>query len=152
MSYYHILEKIKTELVADPFTNTITKGDLASVDISKNTIFPLTHMIVNGASFREDIISYSISILSMDVVDFSKEETTDKFIGNDNEDDILNTQISLLNRLYEKLRRGNLYDDNYQVEGSPTLEPFTDRFENVLAGWTLNLTIIVPNEMTVCDV
>lgn len=152
MSYYHILEKIKTELVADPFTNTITKGDLASVDISKNTIFPLTHMIVNGASFRGDIISYSISILSMDVVDFSKEETTDKFIGNDNEDDILNTQISLLNRLYEKLRRGNLYDDNYQVEGSPTLEPFTDRFENVLAGWTLNLTIIVPNEMTVCDV
>lgn len=152
MSYYHILEKIKTELVADPFTNTITKGDLASVDISKNTIFPLTHMIVNGASFRGDVISYSISILSMDVVDFSKEETTDKFIGNDNEDDILNTQISLLNRLYEKLRRGNLYDDNYQVEGSPTLEPFTDRFENVLAGWTLNLTIIVPNEMTVCDV
>tara|TARA_R110002020_G_scaffold240377_1_gene453244 strand:+ start:18124 stop:18576 length:453 start_codon:yes stop_codon:yes gene_type:complete len=150
MSYYHILEKIKTELVADPFTNTITKGDLASVDISKQNIFPLTHMIVNGASFRGDVIAYSISILSMDVVDFSKEETTDKFIGNDNEDDILNTQISLLNRLYEKLRRGNLYDDNYQVEGSPTLEPFTDRFDNVLAGWTLNLTIIVPNEMTIC--
>jgi hypothetical protein len=90
--------------------------------------------------------------MAMDIVDISKDETTDNFRGNDNEQDILNTQISVLNRLYEKLRRGNLYDDNYQVEGSPNVEPFIDRFENKLAGWTMTVNINTPNTMTVCDV
>ena len=94
MSYYNILEKIKTELDNDPFTNTTTEGDLNDVDLSKQTIFPLTHVIVNNATFRSNIIAYSISILAMDVVDFSKEETTDKFRGNDNTQDIYNTQIA----------------------------------------------------------
>ncbi len=152
MSYYNILSKIKTELDTDPFTNTTTEGDLNNVDLNKQTIFPLTHIIINNATFRENIIQYNISILAMDIVDISKEETTNKFIGNDNEHDIFNTQISLLNRLYEKLRRGNLYDDNYQVDGTPTCEPFTDRFENKLCGWTMTFNMIVPNEMTVCDV
>ena len=152
MSYYNILTKLKEELDADPFTNTTTEGDLNSVDLSKQTIFPLTHIIVNGATFRSNIIAYNISILAMDVVDFSKEETTDKFLGNDNTHDIYNTQISLLNRLYEKLRRGDLFDEDYQVEGNPTFEPFTDRFENTLCGWTMSFVLIIPNTMTVCDV
>jgi hypothetical protein len=88
----------------------------------------------------------------MDIVDISKDETTNKFRGNNNEQDVLNTQISVLNRLYEKLRRGNLYDDNYQVDGTPNLEIFVDRFENKLAGWTMTININTPNEMTVCDV
>mgnify|MGYP003143832335 FL=1 len=152
MSYYNILTKIKAELDADPFTNTTTEGDLNSVDLNKQTIFPLTHIIINNATFRGNIIQYNISILAMDIVDISKEETTNKFRGNDNEHDIFNTQISLLNRLYEKLRRGNLYDDNYQVDGNPNCEPFTDRFENKLCGWTMTFNMVVPNEMTVCDV
>jgi len=98
------------------------------------------------------VIQYNISILSMDVVDVSKDETTDKFRSNDNEQDVLNTQINILNRLYEKLRRGNLYDDNYQVDGTPNLEIFVDRFENKLAGWTMTVNINTPNVMTVCNV
>ena len=105
MSYYNILTKIKAELDSDPFTNTTTEGDLNSVDLSKQTIFPLTHIIINNATFRENVIQYNISILAMDIVNFDKDETTNKFRGNNNEHDIFNTQISLLNRLYEKLRR-----------------------------------------------
>ena len=152
MSYYNILTKLKAELDNDPFTNTTTNGDLNEVDLSKQTIFPLTHIIVNNATFRDNIIQYNISILAMDIVDISKDETTDKFIGNDNEHDIFNTQIALLNRLYEKLRRGNLFDENYQIEGTPNCEPFTDRFENKLCGWTMTFNLIIPNDMTVCDV
>ena len=74
--YYDILTKIKTELDADPFTNTTTEGDLNSVDLSKQTIFPLTHIIVNNATFRENVIAYNISILAMDIVDYSKAKTT----------------------------------------------------------------------------
>ena len=57
-----------------------------------------------------------------------------------------------MNRLYEKLRRGNLYDDNYQVDGSPSIEFFVDIFENKLAGVTMSFNLNTPNVMTVCDV
>tara|TARA_R100001509_G_C4760685_1_gene179618 strand:+ start:140 stop:595 length:456 start_codon:yes stop_codon:yes gene_type:complete len=150
--YYEILTKLQTELNNDALVNTVSSGDIFDVDLSKQTIFPLCHIIVNSATFVDNVIQYNISILSMDVVDESKDETTDKFLGNNNEQDVLNTQISILNRLYEKLRRGNLYDDNYQVDGTPNLEIFVDRFENKLAGWTMTVNINTPNVMTVCDV
>ena len=150
--YYEILTKLQTELNNDPLINTVSEGDIFSIDLSKQTIFPLCHIMVNSATFVDNVIQYNISIMAMDIVDVSKDETTDNFRGNDNEQDILNTQISVLNRLYEKLRRGNLYDDNYQVEGSPNVEPFIDRFENKLAGWTMTVNINTPNTMTVCDV
>ena len=35
----------------------------------------------------------------MDIVDESKEATTDIFRGNNNEQDILNTQLAVLNKL-----------------------------------------------------
>ena len=150
--YYEILTKLQTELNNDALVNTVSSGDIFDVDLSKQTIFPLCHIIVNSATFVDNVIQYNISILSMDVVDVSKDETTDKFRGNDNEQDVLNTQINILNRLYEKLRRGNLYDDNYQVDGTPNLEIFVDRFENKLAGWTMSVNINTPNVMSVCDV
>tara|TARA_R100000988_G_C3988502_1_gene161240 strand:- start:19 stop:474 length:456 start_codon:yes stop_codon:yes gene_type:complete len=150
--YYEILTKLQTELNNDALVNTVSSGDIFDVDLSKQTIFPLCHIIVNSATFVDNVIQYNISILSMDVVDVSKDETADKFRGNDNEQDVLNTQLNILNRLYEKLRRGNLYDDNYQVDGTPNLEIFVDRFENKLAGWTMTVNINTPNVMTVCDV
>ena len=150
--YYEILTKLQTELNNDALVNTVSSGDIFDVDLSKQTIFPLCHIIVNSATFVDNVIQYNISILSMDVVDESKDETTNKFVGNDSEQDVLNTQLNILNRLYEKLRRGNLYDDNYQVDGTPNLEIFVDRFENKLAGWTMTVNINTPNVMTVCDV
>ena len=150
--YYSVLTKLQTELNNDPLINTVSEGDLFSVDLAKQTIFPLCHIIVNNATFVGNVIQYNISILAMDVVDISKEETTNKFRGNDNEQDIINTQISVLNRLYEKLRRGNLYDDNFQVNGNPSIEFFVDRFENKLAGATMSFNLDTPNVMTVCDV
>ena len=50
-----------------------------------------------------------------------------------------------------KLRRGDLNDDNYVLDADATATMFEDRFENLLAGWALDLTISVPNNVvTVC--
>jgi hypothetical protein len=48
------------------------------------------------------------------------------------------------------LRRGDLYSDKFQVDGSPTCEPFTELFENKLAGFTMTCDILIPNDMTIC--
>ena len=86
----------------------------------------------------------------MDIVDIRKEVKTSTFMGNDNEQDILNTQLSVLNKVIQNLRIGNLYQDKYQVLGDVTLEPFRDRFENQIAGWTATLDVIIGNDVNVC--
>jgi hypothetical protein len=149
-AFYELTDKIKDTLIAEPFVNTVTFGSLDDVDLNKSTIFPLSHIIVNTATVNSNFITFNISVLSMDVVDESKKETTDDFIGNDNEQDVLNTQLAIQNRLIALLQRGTLYQEKYQVEGSVTCEPFVDRFENKLAGWASTLDILIQNDMTVC--
>lgn len=150
MNYFDIIDKLKTHFENDTLINTVTQGDIFEVDLSKQTIFPLVHIIVNTATFENNVIRYNISILAMDITDISKQETTDKFVGNDNELWVLNTMLAVHNRCYDLLRRGDLYSDKFQVDGSPNCEPFTERFENKLAGFTMTLDILIPNDMTIC--
>jgi hypothetical protein len=105
---------------------------------------------VNSATSGENTLTINMSVLAMDIVDTSKDEVTDIFVGNDNEQDVLNTQLAVLNKLIQKLRIGNLYADKYQVLGDVTLEPFRDRFENQIAGWTATMDIIIGNDVNVC--
>jgi len=148
--FYNITNKIKTLLDAEPFVKTITFGSIDDVDLDKQSIFPLSHIIVNNAVVSPKTTTFSISILAMDMVDISKEETTDAFVGNDNEQDILNTQLALLTRIINELQRGDSYTELYQVDGDVSCEPFVDRFENKLAGWTATFDVIVQNDMTIC--
>ena len=141
---------MKEHFENDPIVNTITQGDIFRVDLNKQTIFPLVHIIVNNVQFVNNVQQANISVLAMDIVDISKDETEDIFTGNDNEVDVLNTQLAVLNRMYEFLRRGDLYDDKYQISGDPNCEPFIDRFENKLAGWTMTFDVLLPNDMTIC--
>ena len=149
--FYNLTDKLKDTLIAEPFVNTVTFGSLDDVDLNKQTIFPLSHIIVNSTSVGSKTLTFNVSILAMDIVDISKEETTDVFIGNDNEQDVLNTQLALLTRVINELQRGNLYTELYQVEGDVTCEPFVDRFENKLAGWAATFDVLVQNDMTICS-
>lgn len=154
MSFYDITTKIREHLIANKQVNTVTEGDIFEVDLNKQTIFPLSHIITNNVTFNENNISYSMSILFMDVVDVSKADPRDEdeiFYGVDNKHDILNTQLLVANDLVTHLKRADLYRDNYQINGTPTCEPFEDRFENLLVGWNMSLTIDVPNDFTICQ-
>jgi len=149
--FYNLTDKLKDTLIAEPFVNTVTFGSLDDVDLNKQTIFPLSHIIVNSTSVGSKTLTFNVSILAMDIVDISKEETTDVFIGNDNEQDVLNTQLALLTRVINILQRGDLYTELYQVQGDVSCEPFVDRFENKLAGWAATFDVLVQNDMTICS-
>jgi hypothetical protein len=148
--FYLLTQKIKDTLLSDLNVNTVTTGDITEVDLNKQTIFPLSHMIVNNVTSSENTLGFNISILAMDIVDQSKDAVTDIFLGNDNEQDVLNTQLAVLNKLVQKLRIGQLHRDLYQVLGDVTLEPFMDRFENQVAGWTATFDVIIQNDINVC--
>lgn len=149
--FYNLTDKLKDALIAEPFVNTVTFGSLDDVDLNKQTIFPLSHITVNNTTVGSNTLTFNVSILAMDIVDISKAETTDMFVGNDNEQDVLNTQLALLTRIINILQRGDLYTELYQVQGDVSCEPFVDRFENKLAGWAATFDVVVQNDMTICD-
>ena len=98
MNYFDIIDKLKTHFDGDVLVNTVTQGNLFDIDLSKQTIFPLVHIIVNTASLEGNVVRYNISILAMDIVDIAKDEEENKFDGNDNELYVLNTQLQVLTR------------------------------------------------------
>ena len=149
-TFYEITQSIKEQLKKDPFVNTVTIGDIFKVDLNKQTIFPLSHIIVNSASYQGAVLNYNISILSMDIVDESKSKVEDIFLGNDNEQDVLNTQLAVANRFLEVLRRGALAEDYELVNNTASIEFFTERFENKIAGVTYTFDIAIQNQMTKC--
>lgn len=150
IGYQYLLDQLRAEIATIPMVNTITQGALDDIDNYKQSIFPVVHLIVNSVSPSSNTLEFNISIVAMDVVDISKDETTDKFYGNDNEIYVLNTTLAILVRIIDVLRRGSLSDKNIELTGTAALEPFTERFENYLAGWTATVSILVPNEMSVC--
>lgn len=148
--YYQLTSTIEQQLLADVNNNTVSIGDISKLNLNKQDIFPLAHMIVNNVTVEENVLRFNISILACDIVDQSKDETTDRFTGNDNEQDILNTQLAVLNRLIQRLRMGSLHTDMYQLDGNPSLAPFNDRFENQLAGWSADMDILIYNDIYIC--
>jgi len=95
--FYQLTETIKEQLLEDKNINTVTTGDITDVNLNKQDIFPMGHIIVNSVVDQEQVLRFNITVLAMDIVDQSKELTIDRFKGNANEQDILNTQLSVLN-------------------------------------------------------
>jgi hypothetical protein len=149
-TFYEITQVIKNKLQEDLFVNTVTTGDIFKVDLNKQTIFPLSHIIINSVTYAGPVLNYNISILCMDIVDESKSKVTDIFLGNDNEQDVLNTQLAVANRFLEVLSRGALSNDYELVNDSANIEFFTERFENKIAGVTVTFDMTIQNKMTIC--
>jgi len=148
--FYQLTEAIKTELLQDVNINTVTTGDITDVNLNKQDIFPLGHIIIDSVTDEEQVLRFNITILACDIVDQSKDPTVDRFKGNNDVQDILNTQLAVLNRLTQRLRMSTLYTDMYQLDGNPTLTPFYDRFENQLAGWSATMTVLIYNDIYIC--
>lgn len=149
-SFYLLTQAIKDELEADPSINTVSFGDITELDLRKQTIFPLAHIMLNTVTNRDNVLVYNLSVFVMDVVDTSKSQTTDWFVGNDNEQDVLNTCLVVINKLATKLRKGALFINKYQLDADVVFEPFVERFDNSLAGFVGTFDILVTNDIDIC--
>ena len=148
--FYQITTTIKDNLLNDENVNTVTTGDITKIDLSKQTIYPLSHILVNNVSQEDQVLRFNISVFCMDIVDVSKDETINTFVGNNNEHDVLNTQLAVINKLIETLRSGTLYQSKYQLDGVVSCEPFYDRFEIEVAGWVGTMDILIDNDINIC--
>lgn len=149
-SFFRIIDKIKDAIKVEPFNNEITFGDIADIDLSKQSLFPLAHITVNNATITENLVQHNMTIFFMDLVDINNAEDASNFLGNDNTQDILNTQLALATRVIRVLKKADVYREQFEIDGSANCEPFQDRFQNHLAGWAVTFTINTYDNMTYC--
>jgi hypothetical protein len=148
---YDILNKIKDRLRDNPNVFTVTFGDITQVDLNKTTIFPLSHLTITNVTFQRSVINFTIRLMSLDVVDYNKENYSDDiFYGNNNIQDVYNTQLQVVNDIVQSVRRGELFDNKIQLLADPSATPFQDRYENELAGWGIELNLSMINDISIC--
>jgi hypothetical protein len=149
---YTVIEKLQEKLQGNDITNTVTFGDILQVDLNKTTIYPLAHIYISQVVFSEHIVEVSIQLYCLDIVDKTNEPNDNVMIyGSDNLQDVLNTQLQVVNDIQAELRRGGLFDENLQLTTDITATPFMDDYENELAGWAVTINIEMPNtEHTIC--
>jgi len=58
--------------------------------------------------------------------------------------------LSAATRLVQVLKRGDLYQQGFQLEEDATVEFFGDRFTDRVAGVTVDMTVTIKNQASVC--
>ena len=148
--FYLVMDKMRNELLSNSNIKTCTFGDITDVDLGKQTTFPLAHILLDSVNNTQNILQFNFTILTMDQVDQKKDLEEDIFLGNNNLHDILNTQLAVINQMISKLRYGTLNEDGFELVGDSSSEPFYDRFENQLAGYSTNVSVQVINDINYC--
>ena len=99
---YDIVDKLKDRLRTNPNVFTVTYGDISEVDLNKTTIFPLSHLNITDVTFDGPVMNFTIQLLALDIVDYNKDAPTKDVInGNDNLQDVYNSQLQVVNDVIE---------------------------------------------------
>ena len=61
--FYQITETIKNELLQDQNINTVTTGDLSDINLGKQDIFRLGHILVNSVVVGDQRMTFYLNIL-----------------------------------------------------------------------------------------
>tara|TARA_R110001606_G_scaffold62989_1_gene146298 strand:+ start:273 stop:761 length:489 start_codon:yes stop_codon:yes gene_type:complete len=150
-SYIDLIETLRDTCLNNKNIKTVSVGDLSEVDLEKQSIYPLAHIMINTASFSSTIITYDVNILFMDVVHSDTTENEAVIYDNDNENFVLNTMLNAGNHVTDEFNSGNLNDGNTRImRETVSAEPFKDRFENLVAGWAFTFQVETRNNINRC--
>lgn len=143
MNFYELIDLIKQLVEDNAFTNKITFGEMSDVDLNKDTTFPLLHIMVDQVTIQEKTMEYRLNLVAADIVDIIDEDLgVDDYYGNDNTQDVMNTQLKIMTELVNALRKLDLVGTNFtRMQDEPVATPFKDRFDNVIAGWETSVTL-----------
>ena len=151
IGYYNLITKIQDALITDVFVNQVTKGSLDVITNAKKDMYPLAHVMINNAKIESNVVVFNVSILVMDLVDYTKTDPIDLYFSNNNQDDVLHNTFLICQRFLENARRGGFADLGISAEtDTADLEPFVERFTDDVAGWGMTLDLTIANDMTIC--
>ena len=145
---------------------TTTTGDIWKIDLAKNTLFPLFHINPVNVTTGQSSLTYNFQLFVMDSVT-EKENWTEANIQSanylSNEQEVMSSCLQICGDIIGMMRHSkwqsaetdgtqDINEPVYFTEGEYTLEPFQERFDNLLTGWVFSIGIVVQNDFQTCTI
>jgi hypothetical protein len=143
---------------------TVTTGDIFDINLEKMEKFALMHINPVNVVTGDFGLTYNFQIFICDLVTKKSNWTEANFQSANNlssEQEVLSQCLEISVDIISMLRHSTAQaeldstDINaplYFSEGQQTLEPFSERFDNLLTGWVFSLGILVANDFQTCEI
>jgi hypothetical protein len=147
--------------------STTSVGDIFDINLEKMQKFPLLHINPTSVTTGDSQLTYNFQIFIMDMVsekeDWTKNNASAEFPKLyktlSNEQDVLNETLQIATDFIGMLRHSeqqSLAGTNdinapiYFTQDQFTIEPFSERFDNLCCGWTFTIGVLVQNDFQTC--
>ena len=149
--------------------STTSVGDIFDVDLSKMTKFPLLHLNPTNVTTGDSQLTYNFQIFIMSQVTEKEDWTLNNASADfpklyktlSNEQDVYNSTLQIVTDFIGMLRhskRQSVFPINdinqpiYFTQDQFTIEPFSERFDNLCCGWVFNMGVLVQNDFQTCEI
>ena len=149
--------------------STTSVGDIFDINLEKMQKFPLLHINPTNVSTGDSQLVYNFQIFVMDMVTERENWTENNASANfpklvktlSNEQDVFNETLQIATDFIGMLRHSTrqsaagVNDINvplYFTQDQFTLEPFSERFDNLCCGFVFNIGVLVQNDFQTCDI
>ena len=147
--------------------STTSVGDIFDINLEKMQKFPLLHINPTSVTTGDSQLTYNFQIFIMDMAsekeDWTKNNASAEFPKLyktlSNEQDVLNETLQIATDFIGMLRHSeqqSLAGTNdinapiYFTQEQFTIEPFSERFDNLCCGWTFTIGVLVQNDFQTC--
>ena len=147
---------------------TVSVGDIFDIDMEKNTKFVLMHINPTGVTTEESELIYNFQIFICDMTAEKSDwetkqqsELTKLVDTKTNEQEVFNQTLEISTDLISMIRHSTQQslkvtnDINFPIyftEDQFSLDPFQERFDNLLCGWVWTIGMKVMNDFDACAV
>ena len=134
--FSYAINRIEEQLTADVNINTVTNGRRDEIALDNKVIYPLAHIMVNTINPLEIVNTMSVTLSVIDLV----------FPDNSNSNDVFNSLATVVNRLIESLRRGQMHDDYFELQSVTPMTRIDDQFTHKVNGWEVTFDFAIHND------
>ena len=147
---------------------TVSVGDIFDINLEKMEKMPLLHINPVSVTTGDAELVYNFQLFICDLVSekenwqtYQAKQLTKLLDPKNNEQQVWNQTLEICTDFIGMLRHSSrqslagVNDINaplYFTEDQFTIEPFSERFDNLLCGWTFNIGIKVMNDFDTCEI
>ena len=148
--------------------STVSIGDIYDISLEKLEKYPLLHINPVSVTTGDSQLIYNFQIFVMDLVSEKSDWQTEqhslltKLVNTkNNEQEVFNQTLEIATDFIGMLRhstRQSLEGTNdinkalYFTQDQFTIEPFSERFDNLCCGWVFNIGVKVMNDFDTCEI
>jgi hypothetical protein len=152
--YYNVVNYLKTILSNHPSVDVVTLGDIVDLGEREFPAYPIANIQIVNTSFGTSVTNFDIELIVADKIKNKNNESnpitnaqTIPFYGVDDKPDIYSNTLAIINDVTSYTQRGVA---GFEINDDIECEPFSEQFDNGLAGWVARFTITTHNDKNRC--